>query len=247
MDVSNTIEALYYNPKHATMRQLSPSTIINAAESFPYEQIVGVSPIGSLPRTTTGTARFVLLDVDVVTSATQTVEHDDYGIDTWKRWAEATKTALGRPAPITKPAPSASAWLRVERLAEIQAALGLSTLNFAQVLGLSRPGLYKWLDTSKDVRLQEASRDRLTTVQRLAKQWRERSTAPLVSVANEPLADGHTALEMMIAGNIDEAAVLRAFDELVAKLQRKPKSRSQKLADAGFTRRPSARALPADE
>ncbi|MEN9543865.1 MAG: hypothetical protein RLZZ598_698, partial [Pseudomonadota bacterium] len=36
-------------------------------------------------------------------------------------------------------------------------------------------------------------------------------------------------------------------DTLLARLQDKPKTRSQKLAEAGFKRRPSARALPADE
>ena len=54
-------------------------------------------------------------------------------------------------------------------------------------------------------------------------------------------------LSMMIAQTIDEVAVVSTFDEIVAKLQGKPKSRSQRLAEAGFTRRPSARALPSDE
>ena len=120
-------------------------------------------------------------------------------------------------------------------------------LDFAQVLGLSRPDLYKWLDASKDMKLHEANRERLAVVERIARHWRERSAAPLRSVVNEPLAGGQTALSMMVADAIDEAAIVGAFDELAVKLRSKPKSRSQKLADAGFTRRPSARALPTDE
>lgn len=138
-------------------------------------------------------------------------------------------------------------WTIARRLAALQAALGLSTSNLAQALGLSRPGLYKWLDASSDVKLQGASRERLAAVERIAKQWRERTTAPLSSVSNEPLADGRTVLSMMVADQFDEATVVGAFDELLAKLAGKPKTRSQKLAEAGFKRRPSAKSLPSDE
>jgi len=132
-----------------------------------------------------------------------------------------------------------------EQLAAIQAALGLSAQDLAQVLGVSRRDLFEWLDASRNMKLHEASRERLAVVERIAKHWCERSAAPMRSVVNEPLASGQTALSMMVA--IDEVAVIGAFDELAAKLLGKPKSRSQKLADAGFTRRQSARALPADE
>jgi hypothetical protein len=107
--------------------------------------------------------------------------------------------------------------------------------------------LYKWLDVSKDVRLRGASWQRLIAVERIAKRWRERSTAALGSAANEPLSGGYTALALMAADNVDEAAVVGAFDELAAKMQAEPRSRSQKFADAGYTRRRSARALPSDE
>ena len=157
------------------------------------------------------------------------------------------EAALQRPAADSKAAPSADARLRVEGLVAIQAVLGLSMPDFARVLGLSRPDLYEWLDASKDMKLQGASRERLAAVERIAMHWRERTATALRSVVNEPLAGGQTALSMMVADAIDEAAIVGAFDELAVKLRSKPKSRSQKLADAGFTRRPSARALPTDE
>ena len=95
--------------------------------------------------------------------------------------------------------------------------------------------------------MRDASRGRLAAIERIAGHWRARSAAPLRFVVNDALAGGRTVLSMMVADTIDEAVVVGAFDELVAKLLAKPRSRSQKLAGAGFTRRPSARALPTDE
>jgi DNA-binding transcriptional regulator YiaG len=257
VDVSDTIEARFYNAQRATLLQRRPSTIIDAAESFhpavPMQFYGGGEThlIGSYRmRTKLSGARTVLIvdrDVLLATSAIPTVTVEDFDADSWSRWSKASKEAFQEAAAAAKAAPSAAARLRVERLAALQAALGLSTSNLAQALGLSRPGLYKWLDASSDVKLQGASRERLAAVERIAKQWRERSTAPLSSVSNEPLADGRTVLAMMVADQFDEAAVVGAFDELLAKLAAKPKTRSQKLAEAGFKRRPSAKSLPSDE
>ena len=255
--MSDTIEARFYNAQRATLLQRRPSTIIDAAESFHPAvpmQFYGVGEthlIGSYRMGTklTGARTVLIVDTDVLlaTSAIPTVTVEDFDADSWSRWSKASKEAFQKAAAAAKAAPSAAARLRVERLAALQAALGLSTSNLAQALGLSRPGLYKWLDASSDVKLQGASRERLAAVERIAKQWRERSTAPLSSVSNEPLADGRTVLAMMVADQVDEAAVVGAFDELLAKLAGKPKTRSQKLAEAGFKRRPSAKSLPSDE
>jgi transcriptional regulator with XRE-family HTH domain len=258
VDVSDTIEARIYNAQRATLLQRRPSTIIDAAESFhsavPMQFYGGGQThlIGSHRMVTklTGATRTVLIvdtDVLLATSAIPTVTVEDFDADSWSRWSKASKEAFQKAAVAAKAPPSAAARLRVERLAALQAALGLSTSDLAQALGLSRPGLYKWLDASSDVKLQGASRERLAAVERIAKQWRERSTAPLSSVSNEPLADGSTVLAMMMADQVDEAAVVGAFDELLAMLAGKPKTRSQKLADAGFRRRPSAKSLPSDE
>ena len=135
----------------------------------------------------------------------------------------------------------------MDRLAAIQAALGFTTQDLAAVLGLSRPQLYRWLDAADDVRMQDAKRQRLAAVERVAKAWQERSPAPLRSVAYEPLANGSTLFALLSSDAIDEAALRAAFDELNAKLQAQPKTLSQRLADAGFKRRPSIRSLPSDE
>lgn len=255
--MSDTIEARFYNAQRATLLQRRPSTIIDAAESFhpavPMQFYGGGEAhlIGSYRMGTklTGARTVLIVDTDVLlaTSAIPTVTVEDFDADSWSRWSKASKEALQKAAAAAKAAPSAAARLRVERLAALQAALGLSTSNLAQALGLSRPGLYKWLDASSDVKLQGANRERLAAVERIAKQWRERTTAPLSSVSNEPLADGRTVLAMMVADQFDEAAVAGAFDELLVKLAGKPKTRSQKLAEAGFKRRPSAKSLASDE
>ena len=256
--MSDTIEARFYNAQRATLLQRRPSTIIDAAESFhPAVQmqfygggerhLIGSYRMGTKA---TGAARTVLIvdtDVLLATSAIPTVTVEDFDAESWSRWSKASMDAFQKATTVAKEAPSAAARLRVERLTALQAALGLSTSDLAQALGLSRPGLYKWLDTSSDVKLQGASRERLAAVERIAKQWRERSTAPLSAVSNEPLADGRTVFAMMIADQIDEAAVVGAFDELMALLAGKPKTRSRRLAEAGFKRRPSAKSQPSDE
>ena len=256
--MSDTIKARFYNAQRATLLQRRPSTIIDAAESFhpavPMQfygggemHLIGSYRMGTKP---TGAARTVLIidtDVLLATSAIPTVTVEDFDAESWSRWSTASMDAFQKATTAAKEVPSAAARLRVERLTALQAALGLSTSDLALALGLSRPGLYKWLDTSSDVKLQGASRERLAAVERIAKQWRERSTAPLSSVSNEPLADGPTVFAMMIADQIDEAAVVGAFDELLAMLAGKPKTRSQRLAEAGFKRRPSSRSLPSDD
>jgi hypothetical protein len=165
----------------------------------------------------------------------------------WERWAETTKCLLRQAEPDVEPAPSEAARLRVDRLAAIQASFGLPTLAMADVLGISRQQLYKWLDVSKDIDPQGSSRARFAAVERLARAWRDRSVAPLTKVAHVPLASGQTLMEILKAAVIDEAVVLAAFDEMAAKLQSLPKSLSQKMAEAGFTRRPSRRSVPEDE
>lgn len=134
-----------------------------------------------------------------------------------------------------------------KQFVSIQAVLGLPLGELAQVLGLSRADLYKWLDDPGDMKLPEGFRRRLRAVERIAGRWRERSGAPFVSVAHEPLAAGQSAFSMLVADLIDEAAIVGAFDELLLRLNVRPRSRSQRLADAGFTRRPSVRALPSDD
>lgn len=264
--MSNTIEARHYNAERASLLQRRPGAIIDTAESFhqvdpmQFHSGLEISAAGSyrMGAHLTGTTRTILVvgaAALFATSAIQTVTGEDFGTDMWARWSEASEAALQKARmaalekapPATKSTPSATAKLRVERLAALQAVLGLSIADLAQALALSRPGLYKWLDVSTDVKLQGASRERLAVIERIAMHWRERSTFPLGALAHEHLADGRTVFSMMTADQVNEAALIGAYDELVAKLAVKPKSRSQRLAEAGFKRRPSAKSLLSHE
>lgn len=264
--MSDTIQSRYYGAKRAALLQQRPRALIDAVENnylpsklaLPIRspsfastmQVVGTGAAGKIiSHAMTGAIRtVVLVEADWATSAVESaLDFDDYIVDPWLQWTTTTKAALQQASSESRPAPRAASKLRVERLATIQAAFGLPTLELAQMLDVTRQGLYKWLDASKDTKLQESSRSRLALVERIARQWRDRSSAPLGALAREPLADGRTVLGMMVEQQIKEAEVVAALDALLAKLQDKPKTRSQKLEEAGFKRRPSARALPADE
>ncbi len=53
--------------------------------------------------------------------------------------------------------------------------------------------------------------------------------------------------QLLSAAVIEEARVERAFHELAERLSGTPKTETQRMIEAGYTRRPSRRALPLDE
>jgi hypothetical protein len=65
-------------------------------------------------------------------------------------------------------------------------------------------------------------------------------------VAHQPLADGRTLVDLLATEGCADHALTAALDELNAMLLARPRSHSQRLADAGYRRRPSIRALPSD-
>lgn len=274
--MSEIIQPRHCAAREAALRQRRPGAIIDEAERLdaasnqfvavwvPELQPTGIVKMGSLVAVFSGGMTAATRCAPVVSSwSTTTVEELDDLIPaaagpTWTQWAESTRKAFleaatkaaaksAMPQAVEAQDLQAEAQRRVQRLVAIQAALGLTMQDLAAVLNLSRPQLYKWLDASQDVRLQEAKRQRLDTIERVAQAWQARSAAPLRAVAHEPLANGRTAFELLAADAIDEVAVNAAFGELTAKLQTQPKTRSQLLAEAGFKRRPSVRSLPSDE
>lgn len=272
--MSDTIQVRHYRPTQTALLQQRPSDLIGEVEgrarSNEYRQppsfygsgcVTSVFTSGTAPLDyfiTGTTGMVVLIDADYPTGGGSALNEEEAGhrtksewhsavANSWARWAEITKELLQGHEPDLKPMPSAAARVRVDRLTQIQTAFGLPTLALAEILGITRQGLYKWLDATKEISLQEASRKRLASVERLAKLWSERTRAPLSSVAYEPIDGGRTVLQILTDAVLDEAAIINIFGELVAKLQGKPKSLSQHMADAGFSRRPSANALPADE
>lgn len=136
---------------------------------------------------------------------------------------------------------------RVDRLVDIQVALGFPVQVLAAILRISRPALYKWLDVEDEVQPQACNRERLIAVERIAQEWKTRSSSPLSSVAYEPLANGQTFVDILSADTFDIPHIMGVLDELIARLQAKPKSLRQKMAEAGYKRRPSRRSLSDDE
>lgn len=174
------------------------------------------------------------------------IEPADEREKSWKLWWDECARKVFERAPTRRRHATAAARLRVGRLAAIQSALGFTTQDLATVLGLSRQQLYRWLDETDEVRMQDAKRRRLAVVERVAKAWQAKSLAPLQYVAHEPLASGGTLFALMSGETIDEAALRVAFDEMIARLHAQPGTLSQRMTDAGFKRRPSVRSLPSD-
>jgi hypothetical protein len=276
MELSDTIQARHQAARNASLFQQQPSALIDAVESREFDlalrQTGAIQSAGairtiidarSIPPLVIGltgalAGTVMLVDYDYPTGGPAVIEHET-GVhrikpewastteNTWVRWAETTKNLLRLAEPDLEPASSAAARLRVDRLAAIQASFGLPTQTIAEALGVSRQALYKWLDASKDIAMQGASRARFDTVEGLARAWRDRSVAPLSRAAHVPLDGGQTVIELLKAAVIDKAAVLAAFDELAAKLVGQPKSLSQKMVEAGFARRSARRSVPDDE
>lgn len=271
--MSNTIQGRHYTARHAALLQRRPCDIIKAADSIEdvvenhepfmvqfnyssttlsgtHSNLVGAGVPGRVLKAplTAGT-KVVVLNASWPTTAPELiVDLDEHQADnSWSRWTSQAKEALKKAASVAPRQTTAAARWRVERLSSLQAAFGFTIQDLAAVLGITRPQLYKWLDAANDIKLQEASRARLATVERIAKEWAARSSAPLSSVAKEPLAAGASVFALLSADVIDDVGVIAAFDELVGKLQERPKSRSQRLREAGFTRRLSVRSLPSDE
>ena len=272
--MSETIQIRSYDPCMAALLQQRPSTIIRAAnvtasgladasrKLFGAEwdrlRVIGRGYVDEAWSMSTGTgaAHYGLMPVDIdrhtIGLAIRSESHatrfeSSRGEATWLKWVELTKAALLNASSHGGSTPTGAASMRVRRLASIQSALGMPITDLARVLCVSRQALYKWLDASNELRLQEASRARLTLIERIAAQWRERSQATLSTVVHEPLEGGDTLFAILSGDEIDEIRVTQALDSLVRVLQNKPRTRSQKLFDAGYKRRTTIRPLPSDE
>jgi hypothetical protein len=199
----------------------------------------------------TATSKFEIFDAQWGTASNQRVfvAKDNHIYVRWfEFWSRATggihtgnvRAALPRKA-------MSAAQLRINQLTLIQSAFGLPIQTLAEVLSVSRAQIYKWLDISNNLTLQEGSHQRMSIIGRLATKWKELSNTPLSRLAREPLADGSTVLQRLCGETIDEAAAGKAFVELAHRLVGLQKSASRQMVEKGYTRRPSRRSLPSDE
>ena len=147
----------------------------------------------------------------------------------------------------TPTATKSAAHLRVDRLSKIQSAFGFPVRNLAEILGISRAQLYKWIDPSKEITLHNESAKRLALIERIGQKWQLHSRAPLHIIAREPLKNGGNILSLLSESEINEAGIMQAFSDCSKKLSMKQKTISQRMSEVGFNRRSTHRLLPSDE
>jgi hypothetical protein len=208
--------------------------------------VCGTGDIGEV--VVTGAGEEVLDSSGIATAVTAVQDWIDAQFKTWSKHVNHHGLSDGKQdVSLGTAAIGAAARLRVDRLARVQSVLGVSTQTLAAILGITRQNLYKWLDATKEITLQDASRERLSAVERLATKWQTRTNNPIASVEFEPLHAGGSLHDLLVADELDEPLIISVFDELVDKLSAKPKTLSKRMAEAGFKRRSSARLLPSED
>ncbi len=163
------------------------------------------------------------------------------------RWSKLFLALSGKLSGILNAEPTTTPRLRVDRLAYIQGALGLQMQELAQVLMISRPNLYKWLDPAKEITLQGAKRERLALIERVANAWSKESTSPFGAIARETLSNGKTLIDLLSVPDVDEHEMISAIREAATKKRVTQLSASQKMAKAGFARRKARYSFADDE
>lgn len=126
-----------------------------------------------------------------------------------------------------------------QKLVSLKERLGLTVTRLAQILNVQRPTIYSWLS---DGVLRPANLARLNSLYRLSEEWIGRTQIPLAEALRQgELSDpDDSILSLLTADEIDAAAILPAFDRLVAviELQRNSPDRTlaSKLRDRGFNK-----------
>ena len=205
--------------------------------SSPSEKLIyGIALVQSGPPVLCATASPLLLWVESHTSnPTQLIS------------SRQNEGRTDRQVPETRSSSVTEAGLRVERLMKIQAAFGLSMKDFAEILRISRAQLYKWYDLSEHIELHDSNYSRLVLIDRLANYWRKRSHTPLSRFIREPLQENLTIFDLLKSSTINTTNVEVGFDLIAERLASLGPTREQRLAQAGFKRRPSHRPLTSDD
>lgn len=110
---------------------------------------------------------------------------------------------------------------------EVLAALSLNKSQLAEVLGVSRPTLYDWLDGSEP---NASNAARLTTLLRLLARASIGSSNPLnARFVRRPLSDGNSSLlDVLTASPLDEESVSALLREARLSSERAESRRTQR-------------------
>jgi transcriptional regulator with XRE-family HTH domain len=100
------------------------------------------------------------------------------------------------------------------QIRQIRAFLGLSTTQLSEVLLISRPALYAWINGVAEPRAR--NRDRLARIYKLATYWRNLSSEALSSYFGVGVEDRETLMTLLTAGDIDSARLIDLFERLAA-------------------------------
>ncbi len=123
-----------------------------------------------------------------------------------------------------------------EQAREALTALALNKTQLAEVLGVSRPTLYDWLDGKEP---NSSNAQRLTTLLRLLARAGVTSTSPVSPrFLNQPLSEGGTPLlAVLSAASLDEqlaSALVLEAKALSAQAETRRVSREDRLRTLGF-------------
>jgi len=125
------------------------------------------------------------------------------------------------------------------QLAEVSAALSLNKTQLAEVLDVSRPTIYQWMDEQRSAAEERTDLSRLTTLLRLMAQASISSTEPLnARFTKAPLEiHGKGLLAQLFEKSWDETRVLAGLIQvrgITRAAQRERAERESRLATQGF-------------
>lgn len=150
----------------------------------------------------------------------------------------AALSAAAAPSHARTPAISVS-----ERLRRIQEYLSLTPTHIAEILGVSRPRIYAWLDGGAQPRDREVW-ERLVRLTEFADSWGARHLEPLAALALTPVVGTASLLDLLRAHPWNEESLDQAFDALAGLITREqsaaPPSVSELITSHGFQRRTRA-------
>lgn len=145
-------------------------------------------------------------------------------------------TALERPAGTVETTASAAATAQLaaasitaeDQIAAIQEGLSLSVTQLAEIVKVARGTVYGWMRGEVELPRDHGTAQRLRDLERVARDWRARSSETLSRLVLAPLGDDQPSLvALLMADTWDEPAIDRALTVLAERLGARSEERRQ--------------------